>query len=42
MNIKYTNTFHFKALIKLPKLGLCFENIPSGNPATEFRKILLL
>jgi hypothetical protein len=33
MTIKCTNIFLSKALQNLPKLGFCFENIPSGNPA---------
>jgi hypothetical protein len=32
MAIEYTNLFHSKDLKNLLKLGLWFENIPSGNP----------
>jgi hypothetical protein len=30
--IKYTNTFHSKALQKYPNCDLWYENTPSGNP----------
>jgi hypothetical protein len=32
-SLKYANIFHSNALQNVPKLGLWFENKPSGNPA---------
>jgi hypothetical protein len=32
---KYTKIFHTKILQNLPKLGIWFENKPSGNPDRE-------
>jgi hypothetical protein len=40
MSIKYANTFHCKALQKLPKFGFLFENIPSGNPGVTHANAL--
>jgi hypothetical protein len=32
MVIKYIKIIHSKALKNIPKLGVWYENIPSGNP----------
>jgi hypothetical protein len=34
--VKYTDTFHSKALQILPNVDFWFENIPSGNPEWKF------
>jgi hypothetical protein len=36
MAIKYSNIFYFKPSKIYPIWDFWFENIPSGNPATEF------
>jgi hypothetical protein len=28
----YIKVFQSKALLNIPKTGICYENIPSGNP----------
>jgi hypothetical protein len=40
MTIKYTSSFHSKALQNLPKLGFWFENKQSGNPGGFQSKIV--
>jgi hypothetical protein len=39
---KNTNTFHCNTFQNLPKFGFFwFENMPSGNPGTEYKISLL-
>jgi hypothetical protein len=40
MTIKYLKMFDSKAFQNVPKLGIWFENKPSGNPGLELGKSL--
>jgi hypothetical protein len=39
MAAKYTNIFYCKSLPNLAKLGFWYENMSSGNPASQWPKL---
>jgi hypothetical protein len=40
--IKYTDIPHCKTLKNLSQLGFWFENMPSGNPESDFKEIVMV